>query len=369
MKIALVHMRHAKVGGTELFLNQLSKYLCEQGEDVTIICRTHDKPSHPNIKFVQLKPFSIGKAHRVYQFAKAVEKHIEENHYDVVYGLGKTWSHDLVRFGGGTTGKHLSQLGKSQPSLKDRLAIKIEKRAVQSDRCKLIISNSHQTKQDLINDYSIDPKKIITIHNGVDTKRFDRNRLKNEVDALIIELKLDTSIPTFLFLGSGYDCKGLKSLLDAYNLIEFKSNLLIVGNENHPEEFIGYAKKLGVYNSCRFLGKQSQSELFFSMADCYILPTKYEPFGFTVIEALSCGTPVITTQDCGAKEVIDSSVSTVLSAGYSSLELADSMKYWAEQRNDLELKQRCRNLVMSRDVEAVMKYNYNVIISCCKMGK
>jgi UDP-glucose:(heptosyl)LPS alpha-1,3-glucosyltransferase len=37
MKIALIHMRHARSGGTELFLNHLSRYLAERGEDVTII--------------------------------------------------------------------------------------------------------------------------------------------------------------------------------------------------------------------------------------------------------------------------------------------------------------------------------------------
>lgn len=366
MKIALVHMRHAKVGGTELFLNQLSKYLCEQGEDVTIICRTHDEPSHPNIKFVQLKPFSIGKAHRVYQFAKAVEKHVEANHYDVVYGLGKTWTHDLIRIGGGTR-KHVVELRKNQkPSWRDRVSLYIERRSVQNDQCKVIVSNSNKTSEELIADYGVDPKKIVTIHNAVETKRFDRERLKPEVDKLVQELGIDTSIPTFLFLGSGYNRKGLKSLLDAYKLIDFKSNLLIVGNENHPEEYMDYAKQLGVYDSCRFLGKQSQPELYFSLSDCYILPTQYEPFGFTVIEALSCGTPTITTQDCGAKEVIDSSVSTVLSTGYSSQELANAMKYWAEQRNDLVLKQRCRESMMKQDVEAVMAENYQVILTVNK---
>lgn len=369
MKIALVHMRHSNVGGTELFLNQLSKYLCEQGEDVTIICRTHVEPSHPNIKFVQLKPFSLGKAHRVYQFAKAVEKHVKNTHYDVVYGLGKTWSHDLIRIGGGTR-KHVVELRKDKkPSWRDRVSLYIERRSVQADHCKKIVSNSNKTSEELIDDYGVDPNKIVTIHNAVETKRFDRERLKPEVDDLNQKLKLEPHIPTFLFLGSGYNRKGLKDLLDAFKLIEFKSNLLIVGNENHPEEYIEYAKKLGVYESCHFLGKQSKPEVFFALADCYILPTKYEPFGFTVIEALSCGTPTITTQDCGAKEVIDSSVSTVLSQGYASQELAEAMSHWASLRDNLELKQQCRESIMKQDVEVVMAENYDVIMSLVSSSK
>ena len=176
MKIALVHMRHAEIGGTELFLNQLSQYLCEQGEDVTIICRTHARPSHPNIKFKVLKPLSIGKAHRVYAFAKAVEKHVKEADYDIVYALGKTWSHDLIRVGGGTR-KHIVELRKDKkPTLRDRISMYIEKRSFQDSKDQVVVSNSIKTKNELIEDYNVNKDDIIIIHNAVDTERFCRIR-------------------------------------------------------------------------------------------------------------------------------------------------------------------------------------------------
>ncbi|BBI58728.1 hypothetical protein HSBAA_00340 [Vreelandella sulfidaeris] len=126
VKIALVHMRHAASGGTERFLNELARYLAERGEDVSIICRSHVAPSHPAIRFVRLRPFSIGKAQRMWRFACAVERHIKAADYDLVYGLGKTWTHDMLRIGGGTVHHHLASKPSRQRRRKDKIAARIE---------------------------------------------------------------------------------------------------------------------------------------------------------------------------------------------------------------------------------------------------
>jgi UDP-glucose:(heptosyl)LPS alpha-1,3-glucosyltransferase len=361
MKIALIHMRHAKVGGTELFLNQLSKFLCEQGEDVTIICRSHEEPSHPNIKFVKLKPFSIGKAHRVYQFARAVEKHIAQTDYDIVYALGKTWTHDLIRVGGGTR-KHIVALRKNQrPTLRDRISIYIEKKALSSENNQFVVSNSHKSSAEIMADYGVDKDKIVTIHNAVDLQRFSQQACQKAVVALKEQLNITDDQPIFLFLGSGYHRKGLEPTLQAFSLIKESARLLIVGNEQHPQPYIDLANSLGISDKCHFLGKQPNPEVYFSLASCYVFPTKYEPFGFTAIESLACGCPVITTEDCGAKEVLNDEVSSVLSSSFSPESLAECMIIWAKKSQSADFRQHCRDSVASLDVNHIMQLNYQII--------
>ena len=174
-------------------------------------------------------------------------------------------------------------------------------------------------------------------------------------------MNIDLSLPTYLFLGSGYNRKGLDSLLSAFALIEEKSNLLIVGNESHPEAYIEKAEQLSIADRCYFLGRQEKPEMFFSIADCYILPTKYEPFGYTVIEALACGTPVITTEECGAKEVISDTVSSVLPMDFSSSQLAEKMCYWKDRSREEGFAEQCRDSVMHQSTENIMKLNYEVL--------
>ena len=76
MRIALVHMRHARVGGTERILNELSRRLAERGHAVTIVCRSHVEPSHPALRFEVLRRAVIGSAWRMWAFAKDVEEHL-----------------------------------------------------------------------------------------------------------------------------------------------------------------------------------------------------------------------------------------------------------------------------------------------------
>lgn len=362
MKIALVHMRHADTGGTELFLNHLSRYLAEQGEEVTIICRSHVAPSHPSIKFVRLAGPSFGKSHRIWKFARDVEKYLAKKHYDFVYGLGKTWTHDMLRIGGGTRLHLVESMRKGRPTLKDRVAIAIEKRSMKEGAYHHIVANSHKSAREIQQAYQVPADKISVIHNFVDTAHFSRDRVKQEVEQLRSQLGLSTENPVFLFLGSGYKRKGLKQALSAFAQLKFPATLLIVGRENHESEYKNYARELGISDSCHFLGTQTNPEVFFSMADCYVLPTHYEPFGFTVIEALSCGTPVITTENCGAAEVLDPQVSRVVGKSVDAKEIADAMTYWAERKDEPGLSEACRNSALELDVNAVMEKNYQKIL-------
>lgn len=362
MKIALVHMRHSDTGGTELFLNHLSRYLAEKGEDVTIICRSHVAPSHPSIKFVRLGGLSFGKAHRIWKFARDVEKYLATHHYDFVYGLGKTWTHDMLRIGGGTRVHLVESMRNGHPTLKDRVAITIEKKSMREGAYRHIVANSHKSASEIQQAYHVPPEKISVIHNFVDTAHFSRDRVASQVATLRTQLELDDEKPVFLFLGSGYKRKGLKQALVAFSRLAFPATLLVVGRENHESDYKAYADELGISDSCHFLGARTNPEVFFSMADCYLLPTHYEPFGFTVIEALSCGTPVITTENCGASEVLDPRVSRVIGKSVDPSDLSEAMAYWAERRGEPGLQEACRKSASALDVNEVMEQNYQKIL-------
>lgn len=363
MKIAIIHMRHANLGGTELFLNHLSRYLAEKGEDVTIICRSHVEPSHPAIKFVQLRPFSVGKAHRIWRFAKAVEKHVNDSDYDFVYGLGKTWTHDMLRVGGGTALHHFQYVKKSKSNLKHKIAVKIEKKAMMAGAYQHIVTNSYKSAEEVVEAYHVPSSKISIIHNFVDTRRFDRKRVTKEVQLVRSELEIDQQAAVFLFLGTGYKRKGLTETLEAFAKLDINACLLIVGRESHVDSYKKMAERLGVLENCRFLGESDKPEVYFSIADCYVLPALYEPFGFTVIEALACGTPVITSQNCGAKEVLDESVSSVVDQNVNIDQLSACMTKWAKYKGDNTLQKKCRDLALTLDVDVIMEKNYQEIIA------
>ncbi|KOO02899.1 group 1 glycosyl transferase [Vibrio nereis] len=369
MKIALVHLRHAYSGGVELYLNQMARYLAEKGEDVTIICRSHDaEPPHPTVKFVKLRGFSIGKTHRLWKFAKAVEKHVQQSDYDLVYGLAHAWTHDVLRIGAGTS-LHMSRSLNRSMRFKDRINHIIESRAMAPGAYYHVISNSHKSALEIQEAHNVPSDKITVIHNFVDTKRFDAERIQQDAAQLKQKLGVDDGKPVFLFLGTGYERKGLKQALTAYSKLPFEAHLLVVGRETHEAEYVTFAKELGISERCQFLGSDSRPELYFTLADCYILPTLYEPFGFTVIEALACGTPAITTDNCGAKEVLNPQVATVISAEVNPDELLSAMIKWADKKRTTDVSITCRELALTMDVEVVLEKNYQQLLKVYEMKK
>jgi UDP-glucose:(heptosyl)LPS alpha-1,3-glucosyltransferase len=303
-------MRHAPTGGTERYLNHLAQYLCEQGHDVTIVCRSHRQAPHPRVRFVKLRSFALGPAWRRWAFARAVERHLQAHAYDVVLGLGKTWSQDVIRLGGGCHQTFLDAMadqGLTRPRLNDRVALAIERRAFHNPGCRRIIANAHMVKRDVLARYGLDPARIAVIHNGVDLDRFHPRVRTGEGRALRQAIGFNDEDCVFLFLGNGFSRKGLDLVLEAFPpvLRTFpQARLLIVGKDSRQSVYEARAASLGLGAAVKFLGPRADAERCFGAADLYVLPTRYDPFANTTLEAMACGLPVITSDTNGGSELI-----------------------------------------------------------------
>lgn len=357
MRFALVHMRHAHTGGTERYLNLVAKDLAEAGHEPVVVCRSHEEPPHPGVSFVRLRPLALGAAHRMLGFAKAVERHLETAQYDLVFGLGKTWSHDVIRLGGGC---HLTYLELAHDATrtrlerlvgkgakKHRLALEIEARALAADPRRkgggrpLVICNSHLVERDVIARHGLDPARVRVIHNGTDTERFHPRLRTTEGTTLRAELGWGADEEVLLFLGTGYGRKGLGAVLEAAARLAPTRpalRLLVVGYDSAQKDFEARAKALGIAKLTRFLGGRRDAERCFAAADVYALPTRYDPFANSTLEAMASGLPTITTPTNGGSELIEPGVSGhVLASAPESPEqveeLADAIAFWLDHRD------------------------------------
>ncbi|MDJ0781174.1 MAG: glycosyltransferase family 4 protein [Desulfosarcinaceae bacterium] len=317
MKIALTHIRQAWSGGTETYLNQLAAYLAVQGHSVTIICRRRQETPHTAVRFVVLRSPTLGVAHRVWQFARDVSRHLDQQAYDLVYGLGRTWRQDVIRLGGGC---HQSYLERSRPHtlswaqrylgagrLKHALYRKIETRTLSPHTRQIIVCNARMVREDIVARYGVPRRQISVVGNGVDLDRFHPVLKEDRGRHLRRSCGFRKGETVLLFLGSGYKRKGLDLLLTAMPAVIRRcprARLLVVGYDRHQAAFERSAGELGISDRVVFLGGRRDVADCYAASDLYILPTRYDPFANSTLEAMAVGLPVITTTANGGSEVI-----------------------------------------------------------------
>jgi UDP-glucose:(heptosyl)LPS alpha-1,3-glucosyltransferase len=345
MKIALVHMRHAATGGTERYLNQLAAHLALLDHHVTIVCRRHEAPPHPTVRFAVLHPVALGSTQRMWAFARAVERHVAQASYDVVFGLGKTWTHDVIRLGGGCHQTYLERTHAAARRvcvrhlgtgwLRNRLALTIEARALAPGAYMRVLTNSEMVKRDVMHRYSIPRDKITVIHNGVDLERFHPRHRIGAGAMLRRACGFQAEHTVVVFLGTGYHRKGLDRLLEVFPVLLRQrpaARLLVIGYDSGLERWQARAKHLGLQAQVCFLGGRRDPEVCYSAGDLYVLPTRYDPFANSTLEALASGLPVITTTTNGGCEVLEHNIhGAILRDADDTEALLQALLQWTER--------------------------------------
>ncbi len=118
-----------------------------------------------------------------------------------------------------------------------------------------------------------------------------------------------------LFVGSGYERKGLPTLLRALaNMRRGDARLWVVGRDGQETLMRKLAQTLGVDRRVMFLGAQPDVRPFYGAADLFVLPTRYDPFPNAALEAMACGLPLVTSGNCGAAELVTAANGAVVAA-------------------------------------------------------
>jgi len=154
-----------------------------------------------------------------------------------------------------------------------------------------------------------------------------------EQDDQLITRKHCPSAPfIFLCVGNLLSVKGHEFLLEAFASFcgtENHAILKIIGNGPLLEELRCLTVSYGIEDKVFFLGELPQDSVKSAMlsADVLVLPSKFETFGVVLIEALSCGLPVVATS-CGGPDVIVDEESGILVTPEDSAALSDGLS-WA----------------------------------------
>jgi glycosyltransferase involved in cell wall biosynthesis len=172
-----------------------------------------------------------------------------------------------------------------------------------------ILADSQATKADLVNIYGADPRKISVVYLGRDES------LAPVTDIEVInKAKVRYNIPgnSLLYLGTLHPRKNLTRLVEAFHLALQTGEwsrapaLVIAGQKGWLyDEIFARVQSLGLQGRVIFPGfiNEADKPALLSGALAYLFPSLYEGFGLPVLEAMACGTPVLTGNVSSLPEV------------------------------------------------------------------
>lgn len=177
-------------------------------------------------------------------------------------------------------------------------------------RAQAFVAVSSQIESELVGE-GVSPEAIERIPNGVDTGRF-RPVTADEKSDIRARLNLPEDRHIVVFTGRLVTYKGLPLLLRTWRHISAKhpdALLLLVGGggldiHNCEDELKELVRENDLEESVVFTGEVSNVHEYLRAADVFVFPTENEAFGISLVEAMACGLPVISTTTGGLVDVL-----------------------------------------------------------------
>ncbi len=313
MKIALVRQRYTAFGGAERFVARAVEALRSRGAEVTLVTRQWQGAGAAHDQALHCNPFYLGSVWRDWGFSRCVCRLLRENPFDLVQSHERIPCCDIYRAGDGV---HREWLKQRQRTLgwPGRVGVWLnpyhhyvrgaERRLFASPRLKAVICNSQMVKAEIQHYFGVAETKLHVIYSGVDTGRFQPGIRETHRTATRTELGVPDTATLFLFVGSGFERKGVAAILAAMARLPPDAHLAIVGKDKRQGKFEALARRHGLGRRVRFLGGQQDVIPFYAAADALVLPTLYDPFPNVALEAMACGLPIVTSHKSGAAEFV-----------------------------------------------------------------
>jgi len=305
LRIAVVRRECGQgLGGAEAYCANVCAWLTEMGHNVTVVA---DKSLLPGLPFSRAPVWGRGSILKNLSFFLNARQVLKTGKFEVSYGLSRVAPVDVLRisdplhaawldlgYEGGTEFRRIIRP-------RHRLLLWMEAKAIRE--AKAIVTNSRLVKNQVQHYYGTCAEKVTVIYNGVDLKRF---RPMAQEDRVLTKKSMGISddATVFVFAGSDLRRKGLSQLLSALARFREQPFILLVAGSIGSRDLKKRIEGMGLGQRVKWLGYVKDMERLYAMADLFVLPTRYDPFANTTLEAMACGTPALTTRQNGAGEIV-----------------------------------------------------------------
>lgn len=223
--------------------------------------------------------------------------------------------------------------------------------------CDGFLAVSESSKQELVKYIKVAKDKIVNTLEGIESQFTNSKPTKEQIEKLLNRQLKNRKI--ILYFGASDERKNHLKLIKAHSLLSpeaRKKSILVlagIGVKEHYEKFKDYASKCGLSPSefC-IIGRTTDKEVIDLYSYCYlfVFPSFHEGFGLPALEAMACGTAVITANTTSLPEVIGREDLTF--DPYSSIEIKKSLE-------QMILDESFRNQAATYCLERSKQFSWN----------
>jgi UDP-glucose:(heptosyl)LPS alpha-1,3-glucosyltransferase len=301
VKIALVHPKFDRSGGAERYALGLATGLSGRGHEVHLFGRrAAGLGTDPVFHRVPSVPF--GRALKTYSFDRLTRGAVKPGQFEIVQGFGKTTCQTVHRTGGGVHRAYLEREGRGRMTAYDRVVLRIEDALFSSHGLRAVICPSSWVKAEVCRFYPTLADRVRIIPNGVNLATFFPAETGAQRKTALTAREVPADAPALLFVATNFRLKGLDLAVGALALLP-GAHLVVAGNGD-PGPFRTQAQGLGCADRVHFLGAVEDPGSLYRAGDVLLHPTRYDPFANVCLEAMACGTPVVTTPENGAADLL-----------------------------------------------------------------
>ena len=309
----MVRQRYTPHGGAERFVQNMLETLQEHSSiEITIITRKWKGDEKRKFEVIECNPFYLGRLWRDWSFYRSACNTLKKHQFDLIQSHERILCTDIYRAGEGVHREWLHQRKRIRPwweniwttiSLYHQFILRQEKRVFENPTLTAVIANSETTKKEIEQNFPHMKARITVIPNAVDQDKF-HPQLSDQYRAPIrTTLGIPENATVSLFVGSGYERKGVRQLLDIFLRLPENHHLIIVGKDKHIAKFQELAKQKKIDQKVHFMGPQEDVRPYLGATDLFVFPSLYDPLPNSALEAAAVGLPVLASKTTGAADL------------------------------------------------------------------
>ena len=204
----------------------------------------------------------------------------------------------------------------------DRTFLKVASRDVSK-----FITVSHATREKLISSIGIPGNKVVGLHNGIDIgKLCKRIPSVEEVEKEKKQLGLKSNEFVIGFAGRLTQQKGCEYLIEACSMLDFPFKLVMLGEGEKETELKDLVDKYKLSDRVVFAGYREDITLYYSLFDVLALPSRWEPYPRSLLEAIVLQLPIVASSVDGIPEMITHEKTGLLFDNGNVQQLASCLK-------------------------------------------